>query len=933
MAAQPQERYHSAAELAREVERWLADEPVSAYRDSVPARGARWARRHKPVVAAAAMLLLTAVIGLTAGILVVQAKQQQTEEARRQAEVNADKALVNEKKALANEKKAKVNERKALENEGKAKRNARQALKNEQLAKSSEREANKQKRRAEKEAREARKQKALALEQMLTARRHLYVAHLHLAHQSLERGEVPQVLHYLQRQRPQGDAQDLRSFEWYHLWLQCHSERFTLRGHPGAVDALAYSPDGKTLASACGTMNTPAGVNLWDCATGKLRARLSKQTGLLLLFSPDSKFLLTRGTDNALTIWNVDTGMEHTTLNAQGPAAFSPDGKALAAVAIGTVRLLESGSWKQRSTIRAPMTWIQALAFSPDNRLLAIGGGQRTTHEGTAFIKDIGEVKLWDLAKRKVLVSFKVPHGMVNRLVFSSDCKALAVVASTMLNPPVVQLRDPSTGKERATLQEHTGLNACVAFSQDSQILATGSGKAFSTKAQTEVYLWDAGTGKKLGTLQGHTRGILSLAFSPNEALLASGSEDGSVIMWDVGTRKKRQVLRGHLGPVQALAFAPSGGSIASGSEDKTVKVWPTRGNPKQALVYRQKGSLYSAVISPDGKTVAVGGDDHKVKFLKAAAGKELFVLDRHKYPVRALAFAPDGKTLASANGEGIFGQTYSIEDDPGEILLWDIAKRRKLLRLKGHQGWITAMSFSPQGKLLATASHDHTVHLWSPVYGTSKAVLRGHENQVTCVAFSPDGELLASGGGGPLPPIDPARIRVVSQMEPGEVRLWDPVQGKARGILKGHKAWVKCLAFSPDGKLLASASAGGTLKLWEVATRKERWHINKVSGSFVSLAFVPDKRALATGATNGAITFWDIQTGEERATLRKHGGPVNSLSFARDGKTLVSSAGSIPAQAPFVDPVGELIIWRAARDEDVAVESKEENKASKKGS
>src|SRR5262249_27263605 len=153
---------------------------------------------------------------------------------------------------------------------------------------------------------------------------------------------------------------------------------------------LAYSPDGKTLACACGSMNTPAAVNLWDCATGKVRALLSKQTGLLLLFSPDSKFLLTRGTDNVLKIWNVDTVMEHTTLNAQGPAAFSRDGKTLAAIAMGTVKLFESGSWKQCSTIRAPMPRIQALAFSPDNRLLAIGGGRRTTHEGTAFIKDIG---------------------------------------------------------------------------------------------------------------------------------------------------------------------------------------------------------------------------------------------------------------------------------------------------------------------------------------------------------------------------------------------------------------------------------------------------------------------------------------------------------------------------------------------------------------
>src|SRR5262249_16662667 len=151
--------------------------------------------------------------------------------------------------------------------------------------------------------------------------------------------------------------------------------------------------------------------------------------------------LVTLGTDRALRLWDTATGEERPAIKATSPVAFSPDGKLLATGGPDkTVRLWDTATWKERSAIKAPLASVLSLAFAPASvaqpPTLAIGGGERSNHEGTPFIKDVGEVKLWDLDADKARASLKAPGGMVSRLLFAPDGKTLAGVSGTLLNPP-----------------------------------------------------------------------------------------------------------------------------------------------------------------------------------------------------------------------------------------------------------------------------------------------------------------------------------------------------------------------------------------------------------------------------------------------------------------------------------------------------------------
>jgi RNA polymerase sigma factor (sigma-70 family) len=322
--------------------------------------------------------------------------------------------------------------------------------------------------------------------------------------------------------------------------------RYTLNKHSEAVMSVAFSPDGKTLAS--GSQDGTA--KLWNVATGKERATLKGHSCLSVAFSPDGKTLASAiiGSPTAqevvVKLWDVTTGTERAALKGNSvcpdglwTVAFSPDGKTLAsATADGTIKLWDVATGNEQATLQVHAYY---LAFSPDGKTLAWTSGD--------------EIELWDVA----------------------------------------------TGKERATLQGHTGFVRSVAYSPDGKTLASASD-------DKTIKLWDVATGKQRATLQGHTNEVMSVAYSPDGKTLASAGHDKTIRLYEVATGKQRATLLAHAAPVRSVAYSPDGKTLASASEDKTIRLWDVPLTKKA----ESARSTILAPENQDGLWTTLAGED-----------------------------------------------------------------------------------------------------------------------------------------------------------------------------------------------------------------------------------------------------------------------------------------------------------------------------------
>ncbi|GAA4577074.1 WD40 repeat domain-containing serine/threonine protein kinase [Planotetraspora kaengkrachanensis] len=264
--------------------------------------------------------------------------------------------------------------------------------------------------------------------------------------------------------------------------------------------------------------------------------------------------------------------------------------------------------------------------------------------------------------------------------------------------------------------------------------------------------------------------------------------------------------------------------------------------------------------FSPDGKILACGNGSGDVRLWDVAARRSLGDLEGHDDAVRSVAFSPDGRTLASGGLDGT-------------IRLWDVASRRTTSVLDEHLDYVWTVVFSPDGKTLASAGWDDSVRLWDVATGRTVDVLTT-DTSAFGTAFSPDGEIIASS-------------------DDATVRLWDASTGRPVAVFPEEADTVDDIAFSPDGRTLAGAS-GDEVVLWDVGTRRVIGTLFGHTDSVTSVEFSPDGGTLASSSFDTSVRLWDMTFSRPTRVLNGHTDVVLSVEFSPDGGTLASGSGDL---------------------------------------